>query len=246
MTNSSQAMERRVGFPRWRYTEVAVISATVAILWIASSWCYYALVDALSLNSGYNDAPVLFAVFYLVWSGIALGLFRSVLDIHATPRRIVGHVIALAPIMLIYAFYVTVLLPLLPDVSVIRAPANPPEFMFASVWYYLPKSIDILFQQILVAAMILGAHRAGMPLRVMSVGLAVLFGSLHLLLIFDGMTALYVTRFTIAATTFGLLLPYLYLRTRNGLRWAYGLHWSFYAVDAAVTHILLAVPPWMM
>tara|TARA_R100000687_G_scaffold81402_1_gene78369 strand:- start:4211 stop:4951 length:741 start_codon:yes stop_codon:yes gene_type:complete len=246
MKSISQPIGKQLGLPSPRYTEVAVISATVAVLWIVSSWCYYALVDALSLDSGYNDAPIVFAIFYIVWSGIALILFRSVLAVHTTPRRLVGHVIALAPIMLIYAFYVTVLLPLLPDVSVKRAPANPPEFMFASAWYYLPKSIDILFQQILVAAMILGAHRARISLRMMSVGLALLFGGLHLLLIFDGMTLLYVTRFTIAATIFGLLLPYLYLRTRNGFRWAYGMHWSFYAVDAAVTHLLLAVPPWMM
>lgn len=202
--------------------------------------------DALSLGSGYDHAPMLFAAFYLMWSGIALVLFRSVLAAHAAPRRIISHVIALAPIMLIYAFYVTVLLPLLPDVSVERAPANPPEFMFASAWYYVPKSADILFQQIPVAAMILGAHRARIPLRTISFGLAILFGSLHLLLIFDGMTALYVTRFTVAATIFGLFLPYLYRRTGNGFRWAYGLHWSFYAVDAAVTHLVLAVPQWMM
>lgn len=245
MTRTSQPIGTQFGLLKARYAGIAATLVTVAILWIVSSWCYYALVDALLLDSGYDDAPILFAAFYLVWSGIALALFRSVLAVHTTLRRIIGHVIALAPIMLIYAFYVTVLLPLLPDVSVERAPANPPEFMFASAWYYVPKSADILFQQVLVAAMILGAHRARIPLRTISVGLAILFGSLHLLLIFDGMTALYVARFTIVATIFGLVLPYLYLRTGNGFRWAYGLHWSFYALDAAITHLVLAVPPWV-
>ena len=67
--------------------------------------------------------------------------------------------------------------------------------------------------------------------------LAALFGGFHLLLIFDGFTSYYVTRFTIAATLFGLLLPYFYLRTRYGFRWAYGL-------EAAITHLVLGVPPW--
>lgn len=217
---------------------------TVAALWMASSWCYYVLVEALALDSGYDDAPILFAGFYLIWTGVALVLFRPVIREHVTPRRIVGHVIAVAPILAIYGFYVVVILPLLPDVSVEKAPTNPPEFMFASAWYYLPKSADILFQQILVAAMVLGAARAKISLPTISVGMAVLFGGFHLLLIFDGFTRFYVTRFTIAATIFGLAIPWLYLRTHCGFRWAYGLHWSFYAVDAAVTHLVLAVPPW--
>ena len=34
----------------------------------------------------------------------------------------------------------------------------------------------------------------------------------------------------------GAFLPYLYLRVAGGFRWAFGLHWGFYAVDAALTH----------
>lgn len=36
------------------------------------------------------------------------------------------------------------------------------------------------------------------------------------------------------------------LRTRHGFRCAYGLHGGLYALDAVVTHLLLAVPEWMM
>ncbi|UYV37740.1 hypothetical protein N4R57_01060 [Rhodobacteraceae bacterium D3-12] len=217
----------------------------VGAMWIASSWAYYALRSALALESGYDDAPILFAAFYLAWSGAALLLFRPSLSPHISPRRLIGHAIALAPVLLAYAGFVVFVLPLLPPVSTLRAPANPPEFMFASAWYYLPKSIDILFQQILVAALVLNAARARFSLPAISLGMAVLFGGFHLTLIFDGFTSLYVARFTLAATAFGLLIPFLYLRLRNGFRWAYGLHWSFYALDAVVTHLLLAVPPWL-
>ncbi|UOA32795.1 hypothetical protein DSM110093_02599 [Sulfitobacter sp. DSM 110093] len=244
MPNTRVASLFAVGPPRPAQM-LGLVIVTVAVLWTVSSWCYYALVNGWSFESGYDDAPILFTGFYLVWSAVALALFRPLFSMHVTLRRIMGHIVALLPILLIYGAFVTLVLPLLPDVSEVRAPPNPPEFMFASAWYYLPKSADILFQQTLVAAMVLSAHRAGFRLRLISIGMAVMFGGFHLMLIFDGFTSLYVARFTIAAAIFGLVIPYLYLRTRYGFRWAYGLHWSFYAVDAAVTHVVLAVPPWM-
>ena len=225
---------------------IATILLSVAVLWTVSSWAYYALVDALSLQSGYDDAPILFAGFYLAWCAVALWLFRPVMSVHLTVNKLFGHLLALSPILMVYGFYVVVILPLLPEVSEVRAPANPPEFMFASAWYYLPKSTDILFQQILIAAMILGAHRSRHKLTTISIGMAVLFGGFHLMLVFDGFTPFYVARFTIGGALLGMIAPYLYLRTRSGFRWAYGLHWSFYALDAAVTHLFLAVPPWEM
>lgn len=84
----------------------------------------------------------------------------------------------------------------------------------------------------------------GYGLRAIALGMAIAFGGFHLLLAFDGYTPTYVTRFTLSATLFGALLPYLYLRTRNGFRWAYSLHLGFYAMDATLTHFILAARPW--
>lgn len=220
--------------------------ALVGVLWSVSSWGYYALVEALELASGYDDAPLLFTAFYLGWTALALYLFRRTLAGELSPPVAFGHALALAPILLAYAAFVTLGLPLLPDVSVIRAPPNPPEFMFASAWYYLPKSADILFQQVLVAALVRRADAGGLSLRAISILMAVLFGGFHLTLALDGFTSLYVARFTVAATLFGLVVPWLYLRKRHGFRWAYGLHWGFYALDATITHLVLAVPRWAM
>lgn len=220
--------------------------ALVAGFWSISSWGYYALVDALSLESGYDDAPILFAAYYLGWSSLVLLAFRHVFKGQLSRPILLGHAAALAPVLLAYGAFVAFVLPLLPDVSSLRAPANPPEFMFASAWYYVPKSADILFQQVLVASMVLVAWRAGIRLVAISLLMAVLFGGFHLMLAFDGFTATYVTRFTIAAAIFGLVIPWIYLRTRHGFRWAYGLHWGFYALDAVITHLVLAVPKWAM
>lgn len=235
----------------WRQSGAALRAlsptlALVAVSWSVSSWGYYALVDALAVESGYDDAPILFAGYYLGWSVVALLAFRHIFAGRLSRPILMGHAAALAPILIAYGAFVALALPLLPDVSIYRAPPNPPEFMFASAWYYLPKSVDILFQQILVAAMVLRAHHARVPLGAVSILMALLFGGFHLTLALDGFTAIYVARFTVAASVFGLIIPWLYLRTRHGFRWAYGLHWGFYALDAVITHLVLAVPPWAM
>lgn len=219
--------------------------AGVAALWSASSIGYYALVDALGLESGYNEAPILFMFYYLAWTGIALLCFRNVLSAAITNGRMIAHIKAMLPLLAIFAAFVMIILPSLPPVSIWRAPADPPEFMFASGWYYLPKSADILFQQVAVAAIVFTAARLNFRLRTISLGLSLLFGGFHLHLAFEGFLPLYVARFTAAACLFGLIAPYIYLRCQNGFRWAYGLHWSFYALDATITHFVLSAPRWM-
>lgn len=216
----------------------------IALLWSASSWGYYALVDTSGVANGYDDAPILFAGYYVLWTLAAIAALRRPLAAGLTRSNVAAQARGLVPILFAYGVFAALVLPILPNVSVIRAPSDAPEFMFASAWYYLPKSADILFQQVLVAAMIRRADAAGLSLRAIALLLAVLFGGFHLTLALDGALPLYVARFTIAATLFGLLVPYLYLRARHGFRWAYGLHWGFYAVDATVTHFVLAAPPW--
>lgn len=226
-------------------SKIGLTLVSVAVLWSASSTGYYALVNKLGLESGYNEAPVAFFIYYLLWTGIALFWFRNVLSDQLTQTNTFANLRAMLPLMAACVLFVAVILPSLPPVSMWRAPADPPEFMFASRWYYLPKSADILFQQVLVAAIIHTAAGLKFRLITIAIGLSIVFGGFHLLLAFDGFSPNYVARFTAAACMFGLIAPYIYLRWLNGFRWAYGLHWSFYAVDATITHFLLAAPKWM-
>ncbi|MGB4828236.1 MAG: hypothetical protein WBP18_13375 [Paracoccaceae bacterium] len=216
----------------------------VAALWLVSSQAYYALVTTLGLDSGYDGAPVLFAAYYLVWAAVAIWLFRSLIADNLGHTTVAREGLVMLPVLVGFALFVVYGLPLLPKVSDLRAPSEPPEFMFASAWYYLPKSADILFQQVLAAGLILTAARAGYRLLPIALGMALAFGGFHLLLAFDGYTPTYVTRFALSATAFGAVLPYLYLRLRSGFRWAYAFHLGFYAADATLTHFILAAPPW--
>ncbi|MCR8725183.1 hypothetical protein [Frigidibacter sp. ROC022] len=216
----------------------------IAVLWLVSSQGYYMLVAQLGLENGYDGAPVLFTAYYLGWAALSLWLFRGLFTEALSHRTAAREGLVMLPILAGFALFVVYVLPLLPSVSKLRAPSEAPDFMFASAWYYLPKSADILFQQVLAAGLILTAARAGFGLMRIAIGMALAFGGFHLLLAFDGYTPTYVTRFTLSATAFGALLPYLYLRVNNGFRWAYSLHWGFYALDATLTHFLLAAPPW--
>lgn len=224
----------------WTLSRSVVI---VGVIWVVSMQVYYTLVSALGPDGGYDGAPVLFAGYYLGWAAVALWLFRDLFTKDLDQRTLLREAMMMIPILAGFAAFVVYVLPLLPSVSESRAPSEPPEFMFASAWYYLPKSTEILFQQALVAGVIMTAARAGYGLRPIAIGTALAFGGFHLLLALEGFTPLYVTRFTISATLFGALVPYLYLRVRGGFRWAYSLHWGFYALDATLTHFILAAPP---
>ncbi len=222
---------------------LAAALAVVAALWLASSHGYYALVDGLGLENGYDDAPFVFTAYYASWAAITAVWFRNELRERLVPGMVLADVGAMLPVLALFALFTAFVLPGLPPVSAWLAPPNPPEFMFASGWYYLPKSADILFQQVLVASLIRTAAGLRFGLKPIAIGLAATFGGFHLLLALDGFSPLYVARFTLAATLFGLVAPWLYLRTANGFRWAYSLHWSFYALDATITRLVLAAPP---
>ena len=106
--------------------------ALAVLIWSVSSWGYYALVGAMALDSGYDDAPVIFAGYYLVGSVIVLLAFRPDFKRRLSRPALSGHAIAIAQILAAYGLFVAAVLPLFPDVSIDRAPLNPPDFMFAS------------------------------------------------------------------------------------------------------------------
>lgn len=181
-----------------------------AIPWIASSQLYHVLKEGSELEGGYGGAPVMFAVYYPAWTVVA---YRSLRLLVAGSLRGVSpaeEVLKIFPVLAEVVFVMRIL-PLLPDVPVFRAPLDPPEVVFASAWYYLPRSADIPYQQTLVAGSILTVVRGGHEVAPIAVGMALAFGAVHLLLAFDDPTILYVSRFTMAATIFGALLSYLHI-----------------------------------
>jgi hypothetical protein len=216
--------------------------AQIAVIWTVSDIGYYFLLPALGQQSSYNQGPVAITLYYVFSVGIAVITFWP---LYATwplyarwatfENRLTSYVVwflAFAGCAL-FAAYV---LPLLPPISWTES-WNPPEVRLATPWYFLPKSVEILFQQLLILAVVLALSAQHYSIRRISVYCALLFGAAHVLLALGGMPLGYMIRFMVAASAFGLVFPYLILRVPNGLAYSYIIHWLYYAMTVIMPHL---------
>ena len=198
---------------------------------------YYLLLPALGFKASYNVSPVVIAVYYGFWVVIALITFRTLYRTWWTAyeNRLSTYLLvslAFAALVLFPGYA----LPLLPPISWAE-PWHPPEVVFATPWYFLPKSIEILFQQLLIAAMVVAFSDQRYRLWTISFGCALLFGGTHILLAFEQVPLGYVIRLMVAGAAFGFVFPYLILRVRNGLAYSYVTHWCYYAMTVVMAHL---------
>jgi hypothetical protein len=210
--------------------------ALIAAFWIASDAGYYWLLPAFAVHTSYNASSVAIGAYYALWVALALvafwPLYRTWWAEHE--NRLTTYVllsVAFAALILFPGYA----LPLLPPINWAE-PWRPPEVVFATPWYFLPKSIEILFQQLLIAAMVIALSAQRYSLWTISLVCAAAFGATHILVAFDSVPTGYVIRFMAAGALFGLVVPYLMLRMRNGLAYAYLTHWCYYAGTVLMAH----------
>lgn len=214
--------------------------AYIALIWVISDLGYYFLLPRLGVTPAYNESSLAIALYYSYWVGFSVVLFWP---LYATwqresrwqpfENRLVS--VAIWTVCFVGAVaFVGFVMPALPP-FITPEGKLPPELPLADSWYFLPKSVDVLFQQLLVASLVLSLAALETSLMRIAVICAVLFGASHLLLLFGGAPIGYVIRFTFAASVFGFVFPYLMLRVRNGLAYSYMVHWSFYAVTIVLS-----------
>ncbi len=217
----------------------------IAAIWVASDLGYYFLLPALGIEASYNAGAIGAALYYVFWLGIAAITFWPLYGTWALysrwamfENRLAGSLIWSVAFVgcALFAAYV---LPSLPSAAWTQS-WSPPEIRVATSWYFLPKSIEILFQQLLILALVLALSAQRCSLRQIALCCAALFGGMHALLAFGGMPLGYVIRFMVAASAFGFVFPYLLLRVPNGLAYSYILHWLYYAVSVVMPHIFAA------
>lgn len=209
--------------------------ALIALLWLLSDLGFYFLLPALGIAPDYNSSGVAIALYYAFWGGVAVITFWP--QYASWPRfarwpTLDNRLVSLGIWTLAFAaavWFVARALPALPAFDM-REGVTPPALPLANGWYFLPKSVEILFQQLLVMALVLTLAARGTSLARISMACALLFGASHLLLAVGGAPWGYVARFTLMASLFGLAFPYLLLRVPMGLAYSYMTHWGFYAL----------------
>lgn len=214
---------------------VAII-VRIAAIWIVSDAGYYFALPALGVRPSYNAASVAIALYYFFWIGIAVIAFW---DLYKGWINFENRIASYAVWTLTFGgctLFAAFVLPSLPPMNWTQN-FDPPDLALATERYFLPKSMDILFQQLLIAALVLALAARDFSLKRISVYAAVLFGASHVLLALGGVPFGYVVRFMAAASVFGLLFPYLILRVPNGLGYSYILHWAYYAATVAMVRI---------
>jgi hypothetical protein len=210
--------------------------ALIAALWILSDLGYYVVLPALSYEPNYDHDPIAAATFYVFWIGVAAITFSNICTSWRALSRwelFENRLLSLALWIVFFAVALTFtayVLPRLPPFEWSPEWGPEPELPQAQPIYFLPKSFEILFQQILILALVLSLAREGFTLKRISLVCGALFGGMHLLLIVDAVSWSYVVRFSVVATLFGLIFPVLILRVRNGLAYSFAIHWLYYAV----------------
>jgi len=216
--------------------------AQIAAIWTVSDAGYYFLLPALGATANYNANSVAVTLYYGFWLGIAVitfwPLYRSWPQYGrwATFENRLTSYIVWSLSFAACIFFAAYVLPALPQMKWTES-WSPPDVRVATSAYFLPKSIEILFQQLLVVALVLALAAQRYKIRTISIYCALVFGAAHVLLAFGGVPWGYVIRFMVSAAAFGFMFPYLILRVPNGLAYSYVIHWAYYAASVILPHI---------
>ena len=214
----------------------------IGAIWIVSDIGYYLLLPVLGITPGYNEGPVAITLYYTFWVGIAVITFWPLYgnwSLYGKWSTFENRLTSYGLWSLSFAgciLFAAYVLPSLPTVSWTES-WNPPDIRVATPWYFLPKSIEILFQQLLVVALVLALATQDYSVRTIAICCALLFGGTHILLGFGGVPLGYVIRFMVSAAIFGFAFPYLILKVQNGLAYSYMIHWLYYAASVMLPHI---------
>jgi hypothetical protein len=219
---------------RLAFTMLVLIAA-----WSLSSFGYFRLLPVLDAEIGYNDAPVFYATYYAIWTAAVFWMFHLDLITWAEKCSPPEDLFLLPILAVIFASFALIALPKLPTIDW-QLPGAPEDILSATPWYFLPKSIEILFQQLMIAALVLKLKALKLSTRHIAQPTAALFGVFHLALALNGHNAFYVGRYTVAAVLLGAVVPYLMLQYRNGFLAAYALHWGLYAADIILARFYFA------
>lgn len=202
--------------------------AVAAALWIAATVGYYWLLGPLGVEDGLNDAPVFYAAFYTAWAAVAFLTFRRSHFDWLTAGTMCRYVRPGILLAVVFFGIAAIGIPSLPGLP-FGSPDGPPQPFEMTSAYFLPKSAEILLQQLLIAAITLELKFRQLSDVKVAALVGLLFGGAHVMLAYIYPEPVVIVRLTVAASFLGALAPWLMLRLRGGFLVSYTVHWGLYA-----------------
>lgn len=203
----------------------------IATLWIAADVGYWIILPLFGVSIDYNESPVIIALYYAFWFVASIIVFRHSLFQQIRSRRLWSYTV------LSLGFSATALASVQ---AIALLPATSGEMftpyadvVYASRWFFLPKSIEILVQQTLITALVIALARQLHFTKRVSIAYAILFGCAYMVMfVISGAPTPYTVIMTLAALASAALFPHLILHVKNGFVYAYAIHFIFYILLA--------------
>ncbi len=209
-------------------------------MWTLFNIGYYLALPAFGYAINYDTSPVIIMAYYMLCACITIAYFwKTYHSWFRLDSRVFWYAVlslSLSTILWIFV-YLFSFFPTLhgPTVSTYT------DIIRATPWYFLPKSMEILVQQLLVSVLVIELYEHYKSLKAVIIGYAICFGGAHIILFFfNHSSAQYSTIMTTGAFLSSFIFPYLMLKIRGGFVYTYALHFAFYIALAAIFH---AFPP---
>lgn len=218
-----------------------IVIGRIAGIWTIINIGYYLVIPSFGFDLSYNSSPFVISAYWLLWVFIIIFYFWDIysrwLKIDSKIWFYVLQSLGAVSLFLIL-IYIFSELPNLKSLT----PSKYPDLLFASSLYFLPKSVEVLVQQLLITVLVADLSFRLESLKNVVIGYAICFGGAHIALFFlDNSSIPYSLLMTIAAFLSSLIFPYLILRVKGGFTYAYMIHFLFYIILAIFLHTLL--PP---
>jgi len=209
----------------------------VAAIWGVANVGYFVVFPLLHIPLSYNTAPEIISIYYVCWFVASIYLCWDVLAEWLPDKSFAwryGIQSAIAAVVVWAALYEFSHFPI--KSGVIFQPYS--DLIYATPWYFLPKAVEILVQQVLITTMVLSFARYYSSLSTVMMNYAFFFGGAHVVLFLSSNApAPHMLTMTFAALLSTFIAPYMVLRVRGGVLINYVLHLLVYVLIASTLHV---------
>lgn len=199
----------------------------LVLIWLAGWGVSFGLIRK---GITYLTHPLLMSFSFLSFSVLVMILFQPRLEPLLSSVTVPSVVVLLGVVVATIAVYgVAPRWLARPEELIAR---HPMEFYLPMRYRYLvPKSFEILFQQLTIVVLSLGLAATGLPLTGVVLAFLGCFAVLHLPMLLLVGTRVGMS-YNLASATLAAIFPVLILRVPSGVVYSYAAHWFFYTLAA--------------